>query len=45
MEWQMMMFIETTNVVASQPPKGQLTGTPYAHAKIENVKNLLVSFD
>ena len=30
---KIMSFLVATNVVASQPPKRQLTGMPHAHAK------------
>ena len=36
-----MSFMVATNVVASQPPKRQLTGTPTDRAKMSGISNLL----
>ena len=36
-----MWFIKATNVVASQPPERQPTGTPHAHANKSKQPTLL----
>ena len=38
---KIMSFMVATNVVASQPPKRQLTGTPTDRAKMSGISNLL----
>ena len=38
---KIMSFMVATNVVASQPPKRQLTGTPTDRAKMSAISNLL----